>query len=78
MLELQNTSVDQPSFNLFLTFHCDVRIYKIDKCLIPVSFLAPGFVYTFATKVDCVSELNVSDTIKVRERTSERGGGRSG
>ncbi|RWS29918.1 Bardet-Biedl syndrome 1 protein-like protein [Leptotrombidium deliense] len=65
ILELQNTSVDQPSLNLFLTFQCDVRIYKIDRNYIPVPFLSPGFIYTFATKVECVSELNVNDVIKV-------------
>lgn len=65
MLELQNTSVDQPSTNLFLTFQCDVRIYKIERSMIAVPFLAAGFLYTFATKVECVSELNVSDIIKV-------------
>ncbi|RWS02729.1 Bardet-Biedl syndrome 1 protein-like protein, partial [Dinothrombium tinctorium] len=65
ILELQNTSVDQPSINLFLTFQCDIRIYKIDRNYIPVPFLSPGFIYTFATRVECVSELNVNDVIKV-------------
>ncbi|KAI1280886.1 Bardet-Biedl syndrome 1 protein [Halotydeus destructor] len=65
VLELQNTSVDQASMNLYLTFQCDVRIYDVERNYIPVAFLQPGFVYTFATKVNCVSELNVADIIKV-------------
>lgn len=64
-LELQNTSIDKPSINLFLTFHCDVRIYKVHKTYIPIPFLAPGLQYTFVTPVDCISEANVSDVIKV-------------
>ncbi|GFS80161.1 bardet-Biedl syndrome 1 protein [Nephila pilipes] len=64
-LELQNTSRNKPSINLFLTFHCDSRIYKIQKTYIPISFLAPGLPYTFVTPVECVSEMNISDIIKV-------------
>ncbi|GIY18457.1 bardet-Biedl syndrome 1 protein [Caerostris darwini] len=64
-LELQNTSRNKPSINLFLTFHCDARIYKIQKTYIPISFLAPGLPYTFVTPVECVSEMNISDIIKV-------------
>ncbi|GIY30419.1 bardet-Biedl syndrome 1 protein [Caerostris extrusa] len=64
-LELQNTSRNKPSINLFLTFHCDARIYKIQKTYIPISFLAPGLPYTFVTPVECVSEMNISDIIKI-------------
>ncbi|XP_013780434.1 Bardet-Biedl syndrome 1 protein homolog, partial [Limulus polyphemus] len=64
-LEIQNTSTDKPSTNLFFTFHCDVRIYRVDKTFIPIPFLAPGLLYSSATKVECVSELGISDVIKV-------------
>lgn len=65
ILELQNTSPDSPSMNLFMTFQCDIRIYKIDRSVIRVPFLAPGLLYNFATRVECVSKLNISDIIKV-------------
>ncbi|KFM79266.1 Bardet-Biedl syndrome 1 protein, partial [Stegodyphus mimosarum] len=64
-LELQNTSRNKPSANLFLTFHCDARIYRIQKTYIPIPFLAPGLPYNFVTPVECVSEMNISDIIKV-------------
>lgn len=70
VMELQNTSADQPSMNLFLTFHCDIQIYKITRNYICVPYLTPGFVYSFSTKVECISELNVSDLIKVPGNTS--------
>ncbi|CAG2105820.1 unnamed protein product, partial [Medioppia subpectinata] len=65
VLELQNTSPDTPSMDLLMTFQCDVRIYTIDRSAIRVPFLAPGFIYSFATRVVCVSKLNISDIIKV-------------
>lgn len=64
-LELQNTSTSKPSINLFLIFHCDIRIYKIEKTYIPIPLLAPGLCYSFATSVECSSEMNISDIIKV-------------
>ncbi|XP_067130781.1 Bardet-Biedl syndrome 1 protein [Centruroides vittatus] len=64
-LELQNTSNSKPSINLYLIFKCDVRIYKIEKTYIPVPLLAPGLCYSFATSVECSSEMNISDIIKV-------------
>jgi hypothetical protein len=69
VLELQNTSPDSPSMNLFLTFQCDVRIYKIERSIIRAPFLAPGILYNFGTKVECVSKLNISDIIKVSLQT---------
>lgn len=54
--------------NMFLTFHCDVRIYNIERNYIPVPYLCPGFLYAFSTKVHCISELNVADMIKVRRQ----------
>ncbi|XP_015781320.1 Bardet-Biedl syndrome 1 protein-like isoform X2 [Tetranychus urticae] len=65
ILEIQNTSLDQPSYNLNLFFYCDVKIYRIHRNFIPVPNLQPGYIYTFATKVECVNELNVSDFIKI-------------
>ncbi|XP_054167725.1 Bardet-Biedl syndrome 1 protein homolog [Oppia nitens] len=65
ILELQNTSADTPSINLLMTFQCDLRIYSLDRSVIRVPFLAPGIIYPFATRVECVSKMNISDIIKV-------------
>ncbi|XP_074595075.1 Bardet-Biedl syndrome 1 [Brevipalpus obovatus] len=65
VLEVQNTSLDQPSTNLSLVFSCDTKIYRISRNCIPVPYLAPGLIYTFANKVESVNELNIADIIKV-------------
>lgn len=70
VLELENTSADSPSINLMMSLDCDTRIYNIDRWLIAVPFLAPGVVYTFGTRVECVSKMNISDIIKVSSHQS--------
>lgn len=65
LLEVQNTSLDKGSVGLFLTFACDSRIYRVGRTFIELPYLNPGMAYTFATKVEMVSELNLTDTIRV-------------
>ena len=62
VLELCST---ETSTNLFLAFACNGNIYWIERNYIQVSHLAPGLTYSYSTRVQCVSEFNVSDQIKV-------------
>ncbi|CAM1320405.1 BBS1 (predicted) [Pycnogonum litorale] len=64
-LEVQNTSRDKPSVDLLITFQCDALMYSIHKNYISLPLLVPGVPYVFSTLVDCVSDLAVSDQIRV-------------
>jgi Bardet-Biedl syndrome 1 protein len=65
ILGLCNTSSGKPSRNLMITFYCDDKLYSISNNLIRVPMLVPGLEYTFETLVECVSDLGISDQIRV-------------
>ncbi|CAB4059180.1 BBS1 [Lepeophtheirus salmonis] len=65
IIGLSNTSVDKLSKNLELVFHNDDRVYVMEKDVIEIPFLIPGVDYTFATLVECVSDLGIADVIRV-------------
>uniref|UniRef100_A0A6A7G4S6 Bardet-Biedl syndrome 1 protein-like n=1 Tax=Hirondellea gigas TaxID=1518452 RepID=A0A6A7G4S6_9CRUS len=64
-VELQNTSVGNPSLGLLVVFHADHHIYSVQNSVIPVSMLVPGVAYVVETLVTSVSELGVADTVRV-------------
>ncbi|KAL5009299.1 hypothetical protein ScPMuIL_014880 [Solemya velum] len=65
MIDLQNTSLTQASYNLFITFEYDDKLYTFKKTYIPVPMLVPGLNYSFDTYLECQSDKGVSDNIKV-------------
>ncbi|RXG51025.1 Bardet-Biedl syndrome 1 protein [Armadillidium vulgare] len=64
-VELQNTSPTNPSLHLFVVFFCDDTVYDIQSPYIQVPMLVPGVPHIVETLITCVSELGVSDTVRV-------------
>ncbi|XP_050689408.1 Bardet-Biedl syndrome 1 protein homolog [Eriocheir sinensis] len=64
-VELQNTSSSYPSLQLAVIFHCDDRVYSVNKSYIQIPILVPGIVHVAETLVTCVSELGIADTVRV-------------
>ncbi|XP_062580137.1 LOW QUALITY PROTEIN: Bardet-Biedl syndrome 1 protein-like [Saccostrea cucullata] len=64
-VNLQNTSLSQPSTSLLITFLYDEKLYSFKKSFIEVPMLVPGLNYAFETFVECLSDKGVSDNIKV-------------
>ncbi|XP_071962650.1 BBSome complex member BBS1-like [Antedon mediterranea] len=64
-VSLQNTSINHPSINLFISFLFDEKLYSLQKALIQVPMLVPGLNYSFETLVECLSDKGLSDVIKV-------------
>ncbi|KAK4326344.1 hypothetical protein Pmani_003138 [Petrolisthes manimaculis] len=64
-VELQNTSSVTPSLQLAVVFHCDDRIYTVNQSFIQIPMLVPGIVHVAETLVTCISELGISDTVRV-------------
>ncbi|KAK8384168.1 hypothetical protein O3P69_009121 [Scylla paramamosain] len=64
-VELQNTSPSCPSLHLAVIFHCDDRVYSVNKSYIQIPILVPGIIHVAETLLTCVSELGISDTVRV-------------
>ncbi|XP_045616559.1 BBSome complex member BBS1 isoform X1 [Procambarus clarkii] len=64
-VELQNTSSTSPSLQLAVIFHCDDRIYNVNKSYIQIPILIPGVIHVVETLITCISELGISDTVRV-------------
>ncbi|XP_064095849.1 Bardet-Biedl syndrome 1 protein-like [Macrobrachium nipponense] len=64
-VELQNTSVSVPSQQVAVVFHCDDRIYTVNRSYIQIPMLVPGIIHVAETLVTCISELGISDTVRV-------------
>lgn len=65
-IELENISADgKVSNELAITFQWDTKIYSVEDCFIPLPMLIPGVKYVFRTIVTYISELAISDVIKV-------------
>ncbi|KAG0729916.1 Bardet-Biedl syndrome 1 [Chionoecetes opilio] len=64
-VELQNTSTSSPSLHLAVIFHCDDRVYNVNQSYIQIPILVPGIIHVAETLVTCVSELGISDTVRV-------------
>ena len=64
-VNLQNTSLNQASSNLLITFQFDEKLYVFKKSYIQVPMLVPGLNYAFDTFVECQSDKGISDYVKV-------------
>ncbi|KAG7165240.1 Bardet-Biedl syndrome 1-like [Homarus americanus] len=64
-VELQNTSSASPSLQLAVIFHCDDHIYNVNKSYIQIPMLIPGIIHVAETLITCISELGISDTVRV-------------
>lgn len=64
-VNLQNTSLSQPSTDLLITFQFDDKLYLFRKTFIQVPMLVPGLSYAFDTFIECLSDKGVSDNVKV-------------
>ncbi|XP_047480253.1 Bardet-Biedl syndrome 1 protein-like [Penaeus chinensis] len=64
-VELQNTSSSSPSLQLAVIFHCDDRIYSVSRSYIQIPMLVPGIIHVAESLVTCISELGISDTVRV-------------
>jgi len=65
LIGLCNTSAGKPSRDLMITFYCDDKLYTIQKNVIQVPMLVPGLEYVFETLVECISDLGISDQLRV-------------
>eukprot|EP00094_Tigriopus_californicus_P008115 TCALIF_07811-PA protein Name:"Similar to BBS1 Bardet-Biedl syndrome 1 protein (Homo sapiens)" AED:0.07 eAED:0.07 QI:80/0.71/0.37/1/0.71/0.5/8/222/576 len=65
LIGLCNSSSGKPSRNLLITFFCDDKLYSIGKNIIQVPMLVPGLEYVFETLIECVSDLGISDQVRV-------------
>jgi len=65
LIKLQNTSVNQPSSDLYITFDFDNKLYSVQKSLIQLPTLVPGLEYIFENMLQCISTVAISDIIKV-------------
>lgn len=61
---LQSTSV-QAVTGLFIGFHYNPKLYKVEKTQITVPLLVPGIKYAFDTKVTALSDKGLADDVKV-------------
>nr|CAD7418152.1 unnamed protein product [Timema poppensis] len=65
-LTLQNMSDNnRPSKDLAIVFHCDDKLYHIERPYIQVPLLVPGLLYNFNTQVEYVSDVDVSDQVRI-------------
>ncbi|CAG2249956.1 BBS1 [Mytilus edulis] len=64
-VNLQNTSLNQASSNLIITFQYDEKLYVFKKAYLQVPMLVPGLNYAFDTFVECQSDKGISDNVKV-------------
>ncbi|XP_052770219.1 Bardet-Biedl syndrome 1 protein homolog [Mya arenaria] len=64
-VNLQNTSLNQASTNLHITFDFDEKLYNFRKTYISVPMLVPGLNYAFETYIECLNDKGISDTVKV-------------
>ncbi|KAK6180672.1 hypothetical protein SNE40_008677 [Patella caerulea] len=64
-VNLQNTSLSQPTSNLIITFNYDDKLYSFRNKFIEAPMLVPGLNYAFETFIDCLNEKGVSDNVKV-------------
>ncbi len=65
VIGLCNTSAGKPSRDLVITFYCDDKLYSLSRNSIKVPMLVPGLEYAFESLVECVSDLGISDQIRV-------------
>ncbi|XP_069683842.1 BBSome complex member BBS1 [Periplaneta americana] len=64
-ISLKNMSQSNPIKDLAITFHCDDKLYIIEKPFIQVPMLVPGLLYRFETVAECIAEIGMSDQVRV-------------
>ena len=65
-LELQNTSADNNFHtDLLMVFDYDFKLYRLERNVIQIACLLSTGTYRCTNRVECISELNLADTIKV-------------
>lgn len=65
-LELQNNNSDNFISDLLMVFDYDAKIYRLERNVLQIACLLST--YRCTNRVQCISELNLADTIKVRVR----------
>lgn len=64
-ITLENMSSSNPVKDLAITFHCDDKLYIIEKPFIQVPMLVPGLTYKFETVAECIAEFGVTDQVRI-------------
>ncbi|PNF34883.1 hypothetical protein B7P43_G03122 [Cryptotermes secundus] len=64
-ITLENMSSSNPVKDLTITFHCDDKLYIIEKPFIQVPMLVPGLTYKFETVAECIAEVGVTDQVRI-------------
>lgn len=49
-----------------MVFEYDAKIYRLEKNVIQIACLLATATYRYTNRVHCISEMNLSDAIKVR------------
>lgn len=65
-LELQSNNKDNVHNNLLMVFDYDFKIYRLERNVIRIAYLQSTNTNSYTNRVQCISELNLSDSIKVR------------
>ncbi|XP_034243484.1 Bardet-Biedl syndrome 1 protein homolog [Thrips palmi] len=65
VISLQNISASSMIQGLGILFHFDDKMYSMDKPFINVPLLVPGLEYPFETMIRNISELALSDQVRV-------------
>lgn len=65
-LELQNSNGDNFPTDLMMVFEYDAKIYRLERNVIQIACLLATATYRYTNRVHCISEMNLSDAIKVR------------
>ncbi|XP_068081966.1 Bardet-Biedl syndrome 1 protein homolog [Anabrus simplex] len=65
LLTLENMSAASPSKDLAILLHCDDKLYSVEKPYIKVPMLVPKLIYQFETTVECISDMGISDQVRV-------------
>ncbi|KDR20997.1 Bardet-Biedl syndrome 1 protein homolog [Zootermopsis nevadensis] len=64
-ITLENMSASNPVKDLAITFHCDDKLYIIEKPFIQVPLLVPGLTYKFESLAECIAEVGISDQVQI-------------
>ncbi|KAH9408723.1 Bardet-Biedl syndrome 1 protein, partial [Tyrophagus putrescentiae] len=64
-LELQNSNGDNFPTDLMMVFEYDAKIYRLERNVIQIACLLATATYRYTNRVHCISEMNLSDAIKI-------------
>ncbi|KAJ6224586.1 hypothetical protein RDWZM_003131 [Blomia tropicalis] len=64
-LELQSNNKDNVHNNLLMVFDYDFKIYRLERNVIRIAYLQSTNTNSYTNRVQCISELNLSDSIKI-------------